>query len=71
MNIKEERFKRIAEKRVNKLLEDLRLLGNCSNKANYQYSEQDVKKILSVIDKELRKLKEKFEGDKNIERFSL
>ena len=71
MNVREERFKRIAEKRVNKLLEDFRLLGNCSNKSNYDYSDEDVKKIISVIDKEFKKLKDKFVGNKQVERFFL
>jgi uncharacterized Fe-S cluster-containing protein len=71
MNVREERFKRIAEKRVNKLLEDFRLLGNCSNKSNYDYSDEDLKKIISVIDKEFKKLKDKFVGNKQVERFFL
>jgi hypothetical protein len=71
MSIKEDRFKRIAEKRVNKLLEDFRLLGNCANKSNYEYSEKEVKKILSVIEKEFKKIKDKFSGNEYIERFYL
>ena len=70
-NIREERFKKIAEKRVNKILEDLRLLGNCSNKGNYEYTEEEVKKIFSAIDKEYQKCKNKFYGIKDKERFKL
>jgi len=69
--IKKERFKKIAEKRVNKLIEDFRLLGNCSNKGNYEYTEQDVKKIISAINKEFEKLKDRFYGEKNKEKFQL
>ncbi len=71
MSVKQDRFKRIAEKRVNKLIEDFRLLGNCSNKSNYEYSEQEVRKIILVIDKEFKRLKDKFSGNDFTERFTL
>ena len=35
---KQERFKRITEARVNKILSMLRLLGNCSFKGTYEYT---------------------------------
>lgn len=70
-NIREERFKKIAVKRVNKILEDLRLLGNCANKGNYEYSEDEVKKIFLAIDKEYQKCKNKFYGVKDKEEFKL
>jgi hypothetical protein len=59
---KRERFIRIAEARTNKLLEMLRLLGNCADKNNYEYSEDDVKQIFSTLEKELKKTKNKFMG---------
>ena len=70
-NIREERFKKIAVKRVNKILEDLRLLGNCSNKGNYEYSEDEVRKIFTAIDKEYQNCKNKFYGIKDKEKFKL
>lgn len=70
-DIKKERFKKIAEKRVNKLIEDFRLLGNCANKGNYEYTEQDVKKIISAINKEFEKLKDRFYGERNKDKFRL
>ncbi len=71
MNEKRERFVRIVEKRTNKILEQIRLLGNCSNKHNYQYSEEDVKKIFSVIENELKEAKIKFASQANKEVFKL
>ena len=44
---KRERFVRLAEARTNKILEMMRLLGNCSSKANYEYTEDDIKQILA------------------------
>jgi hypothetical protein len=54
---KEQRFKRIASKRTEKVLDALRKLGNCSNPAVYSYSEEDISKIFSAIDSELRRIK--------------
>ena len=39
-----DRFKKIATNRTNKILKDIQLLGNCSNKSNYEYTDEDVKK---------------------------
>lgn len=68
---KKERFVRIAERRTNNILEQLRLLGNCSNKNNYSYTEEDVKKIFSVIEAELKEVKMKFNSKANKEKFKL
>ena len=57
---RQQRFKRIAEIRTNKILDMLKLLGNCSNTGNYEYTEDDVKKIFSAIENELKITKSKF-----------
>ena len=57
---KSERFVRIAEARTNKIIDMIRLLGNCSNKSNYDYTDADVQKIFSTIEKELKNAKMKF-----------
>ena len=36
---REERFKRLAEQRVNVILDKLRLLGQLSNRGNYEYTD--------------------------------
>lgn len=71
MDEKRERFVRIAEKRTNKILEQIRLLGNCSNKHNYSYSEEDIRKIFSVIENELKETKMKYASQSNKEKFKL
>jgi hypothetical protein len=68
---KRERFLRVAENRTNKIIETLRLLGNCSNKTNYEYSDEDISKIFSTIDQELRIAKLKFNSDSNKKKFKL
>jgi len=54
---KREKFNRIATVRTRKLLEKLRVLGNCSNRGIYEYSEEDVKKIFNVIDSEVKRVR--------------
>jgi hypothetical protein len=63
--VNEERFKRIASRRVQEILDKLRLLGNCANKGNYYYTEDQVKKIFSAVDDEWRKVKNEFNKGKS------
>lgn len=60
METREQRFKRIAEKRTDKILNNLRILANCSNKSSYAYKEEDVNKIFRAIEEELKYAKTKF-----------
>jgi hypothetical protein len=48
------RFKKVATKRVDLILKTLNLLSNCSNRNSYDYDEQDVKKMFTVIKEQLR-----------------
>lgn len=63
--MKRERFIKIAENRTNKIISMIKLLGNCSNKNNYTYSDEDVKQIFSAIEQELRITKGKFQEAQN------
>ena len=70
--LKRERFVKIAENRTNKIIDMIKLLGNCSNKNNYSYNEEDVKQIFSAIDQELKITKTKFqEAQSNKKEFKL
>lgn len=61
---KSERFVRIAEARTNKIIDMIQLLGNCSNRATYDYTKDDIKKIFGAIENELKLAKSKFDiGD--------
>lgn len=68
---KSERFKRVAEGRTNKIIDQLRLLGNCANKSNYEYSDEDIKKIFSAIENELRLTKAKYQAKQKNKKFEL
>ena len=60
MRNKRKKFIELAEKRVNKALKQLQLIGNLSNKCNYEYDESDYKKIFRAIDEEVKSMKQKF-----------
>jgi len=63
---KRKKFIELAEKRVNKALKQLQLIGNLSNKRNYEYDQSDYKKIFRAIDAEVKSLKQKFiDADKD------
>ena len=51
METKQDRFVRIAEARTNKIIDMIRLLGNCSSKSTYEYTKDDVKKIFAAIER--------------------
>lgn len=68
---KKERFTKIATNRTNKILDTLRLLGNCSNTSNYSYTDEEVRKIFSVIEAEVKIQKAKFEKKEKKQKFSL
>lgn len=50
---KRQRFEKVAGNRVQKILDTLTLLQNCSNRNNYEYSESDVEQMFSEISKAL------------------
>jgi hypothetical protein len=55
-----DRFKRIATNRTNELIKRIHILGNCSNRSSYDYTEQQVTKIFNAIDAEVKKAKARF-----------
>lgn len=57
---KRERFERIAYARTDKILEMMRLLGNCSAKTNYTYKDEEIEDILKTLETELKILKNRF-----------
>lgn len=61
---KEERFKKVASRRVQEILNKMRLLKNCANKGNYSYTEEQVNKIISTIDAEWKRVRSEFNNSK-------
>lgn len=69
---KEEAFRRLATKRTNRVLKDISLVGNLSDRGNYNYNSLQVYKIFKSIEAELRDAKVRFsKGLKTVRRLEL
>lgn len=62
-----ERFKRVAAKRTNDILNKIRILGNCANKSGYDYTPEEVNRIFNTVEKALKEARFKFHFSKNKE----
>lgn len=56
------KFIQLAEKRVNKSLSQIYLVGNLSNPTNYSYTEEDVTKIYRALRKAVDEMKARFDS---------
>lgn len=66
------RFIRLAESRVNGLINSIRLLKQLSNKNNYEYSDEQRKRIFSAVRSALSDADEAFKGiNKDRNKFKL
>lgn len=63
---RKERFQRLATNRVNRILNDLRLLGNLSNRSSYDYGDDEIQKIFTAIESASKNAKSKFSFPKKI-----
>ena len=54
---KPERFRRVVEARVNKIIKMVRLLGNCSNVNVYTFTTEQVQQIFATLQDELDRAK--------------
>ncbi len=57
---RKERFKDVAGRRVQKVLNDLDSLSNCANKSTYEYTDEEVRKMLRAINEKVTLLKVAF-----------
>lgn len=61
---KRDKFIRLAEKRTVAALHAIRLIGNLSNRGHYEYSDGDVRKIVTALNREIAELQRRF-GEKS------
>ena len=54
------KFVQLANNRVNRALNDIRLIGNLSNKSAYEYTDEDVKKIVRALQREVDVMRGRF-----------
>lgn len=57
---KNEKFRRLAAARGDRVLKEIALLGNLSNQRNYEYSDAEVQKLFAAIEAELKDCRSKF-----------
>ena len=55
-----DRFRRVAEARVNKIIKMVRLLGNCSNPAVYAFTQEQVQQIFATLRDELDRAQKRY-----------
>lgn len=65
LETKSERFVRVASRRVQEILHKMKLLGNCANKNNYSYTDNQITKIFRAVDEEWKKVKHEFNKNKS------
>lgn len=61
-NTKRNNFQRLAQIRTEAILEKIRILGNCANRSSYEYTEEEINRIFSAIDEQLKTVKAKFKN---------
>lgn len=64
-NNRRKRFTKVAGNRVQKIIDYLKLLQNCSNRRNYEYDEEDVNHMFEEISKILRETKAIYTNELN------
>lgn len=68
---KTEKFRRLANSRVNNAIKDMDLICNLANKSNYDYTQEDVDKILRALKAAYTEVEKAFSKNKKKTRFEL
>ena len=71
MSVRKENFRRIAEKRTNRIISMIETLGNLSNKSYYDYTEKEIELIFSAIETALEEERKKFKTNTKQKKFKL
>jgi hypothetical protein len=54
------KFAELATKRVNKATQAIRVIGNLSNRSNYEYTDQDIRSIIRELNAAVVDVKRRF-----------
>ncbi len=68
---KREKFTRLAESRMNNALKQISLIGNLSNTSAYEYTVNDIDKILKTLRSAVNELEVTFKGESKNKKFNL
>lgn len=69
--VKAEAFRRVAERRTERVLQSLRLLGQCSNRRSYEYNDKQIAKIFREIRSAVRNAEQSFQNNRKNTGFKL
>jgi hypothetical protein len=58
------KFVQLAQARVNKALKDIQLIGNLSNRSNYDFTDDDVTRIFKALNEEIAVCRKRFDLSK-------
>jgi hypothetical protein len=58
---KSQKFVELANRRVNRALRDLKLISNLANRKNYEYTDEQAKKVVRALLKEVESVRRSFE----------
>ncbi len=64
-SLRRKRFEVVAARRVQGVLDYLDRLSNCANRANYEYSSEDVRKMFSTIRERVKAIEGTFDKELN------
>jgi hypothetical protein len=62
-NIKRDRFKNVAGRRVQKILDNMDSLSKCANRSNYDYEDADVNKMMRAIREKVKVLEASYNSN--------
>ena len=68
---KREKFVRLTENRMNNVLKGIDLLGNMSNANNYEFTQDDLNKIIKTLKGAVADLERTYNGSTKSSRFKL
>ena len=66
---KADKFVRLGEYRVNKVIDAIGRLENLSNRTNYEYTQEQVEAMFSIMEKRLLEVKGRFDPKKEERRY--
>lgn len=71
METKREKFVRLAEKRMDNILKGIELMGNLANSNNYEYTQEDLNKIIKTLKSSVSDLEHIYNTSSGIKKFKL
>lgn len=71
METKREKFVRLAEKRMDNILKGIELMGNLSNANNYEYTREDLNKIIRTLKNSVSDLEHTYNAASGTKKFKL